>query len=104
MRTIEDVAETVEQQRSDDPNSYFVVLRDACCSNDKLYVLVSTKTDGKYKSNLLVVLNIEKNAMTINSVYVLEGNIYSTLCVNGKGQIVVVNSKTSDVEFYEEKK
>lgn len=101
LRAVEDVAETVEQQKSDDPNTYFVVLRDVYCSNDKLYVLVSTKKDGKYKSNLILVLNIENDAMALSSAYVLEGNVYSTLCVNEKGQLVVVNSKTSNVEFYE---
>lgn len=101
LKEIEEIAKTVEQEKSDKPNSYFVVVQDACVANGKLFLLISSKNNNKYRCNNVVTLKTANNTIEFDEIYELKGDVYSTLCVNGKGQIVIVNAKTASVEVYE---
>lgn len=101
LNEIEEIAKTVEQEKSDKPNSYFVVVQDACVANGKLFLLISSKNNNKYRCNNVVTLKTANNTIEFDGIYELKGDVYSTLCVNGKGQIVIVNAKTASVEVYE---
>lgn len=101
LRTIDDIANTFEQEKSEDPNSYFVIISDAYASNEYLYLLVSSKKKGKFKSNVILTLRVSNGTVELSTAYKLKGNRYSTICVNDKGQLVVVNQKTAGIEVYE---
>ena len=100
LRIIEEVANTFEQEKTNKPNSYFIVVNDAYAANGKLYILVSSKNNGKYRCNNIVVLNNENGSLFLCGFYELKGNIYSTITINENGQLVTVNSKTAAVEIY----
>ena len=101
LRNIEMIKETVEQQKTDKPNSYFVVVRDAYAADGRIYLLISSKFGGVYRCNKVLVFKTANNKIELDNFYELDGNIYSTMCINEKGQIVTVNSKTATIEIYE---
>lgn len=101
LNSIEQIAKTLIQEKSDKPNSYFVVVSDAYAANNMLYLLVASKDDRKYKCNNVLKFVVSDNEIKLEGFYELQGKIYSTLCVNGEGQLVVVNSKTASCEVYE---
>lgn len=101
LSDVEEIARTVEEQKSDKPNSYFVVVHDAYAVNGRLYLLIASKHEGKYRCNKVLVLKTTDNSIEYEKFYELSGKVYSTLCVNGEGQVVIVNSKTAAIEIYE---
>lgn len=66
-----------------------------------LYLLVSSKNKGKYRSNVILTLRVSNCTVELSTAYKLKGDRYSTICVNDKGQLVVVNQKTASIEVYE---
>lgn len=101
LNEIEEIAKTVEEEKSEKPNSYFVVVKDAYAANGKLFLLISSKSNNKYRCNNIVIFKTANNAIEFNGFYELKGEIYSTLCINGKNQLVIVNAKSASVEVYE---
>ena len=101
LMEIEEIKTTVVQQKTDKPNSYFVVVQDVYAAGGKIFLLIATKPEGRFRSNKILVLKITNNILELENFYELDDKIYSTFCVNKKGQIVIVNSKSSAIEIYE---
>ncbi len=101
LDTIDEIAKTVEQEKTDKPNSYFAVVKDAYAFNGNLFLLISSKRNGKYECNKILVLQNKNNIIEFNAFYELENKIYSTFCINKQGQLVVANAKTGGLEIYE---
>lgn len=100
LRDLPEISRTYVQEKSDKPNSFFVIVRDAYAYKHFLYLLISSKDEGKYKCNRILKIDTSGKTMQIDGFYEMSGEIYSTLCVNGAGELVVVNSKESLIELY----
>lgn len=101
LKNIEEINETVEQQKTDKPNSYFVVVRDAYVADGRIFLLIASKPGGRYRCNKVLVLKTVNDKIEFDNLYELDGKTYSVLCINEKGQTVTVNSKTAAIEIYE---
>lgn len=101
LNNIQYVAQTAESEKSDKPNSYFVIIRDACVADNKLYILIASKNNGIYRCNNVLKFIIVDDKLELEGSYELKEKKYSTICINGSAQLVAIVSKSSCLEVYD---
>ena len=101
LGNIKEVVQVVKQEASNKPNSYFVVIKDACVDDNTLFLLMATKDGGKYKCNHVLKFIIQEQMLEFEGMYELKSKIYSSICVNNNRQIVALTSKKTCIEIYE---
>jgi len=98
LNTIPELSKIFLKERSDIPNRYFVVIKDAYYHNGMLYLLVAS-TDREFHCNKIIGLKkTEKEFVHIES-YQLKQSVYETFCVSGN-TLYAFNSYSSAIDIY----
>ncbi len=98
LATIPELSNTFLKERSNIPNRYFVVIKDAYYHNGMLYLLVASK-DGEFHCNKIVALKKKEEEFVHMVSYQLKQSIYETFCVSGN-TLYAFNSYSSAIEIY----
>lgn len=96
---IDILANNYKKQKEQDANSYIVVIRDVYYHQGHLYAL-ATSNEPKYKCNKIIILKKTGSSFVHTNTLQLQGDIYATICINDKNELVAINGKTSAIEVY----
>ena len=100
LRTIPEIRKNAEAYKNTPqvPNTYSIMIRDACYNDGKVYLLVITNED-KYICNKVCVLDVSEKIEHINTLE-LTGSVYGSFCITKEGRIVAFNALEASLDFF----
>lgn len=100
LRQIDILKHIYRNQNETVTNKTFVVVRDAYCHGDYVYLLVSSSVKP-YRCNTLLVMHQSRDSFEYVCSYTLKGDSYRTFCITNDSRCMAVNAKKSTIEIYD---
>ena len=99
LTNISDIKEEYYANKSDDPKSFFVHIKDAQYSKGKVYLLFSRQLPS-YSCNTLIVIDTHSHNYRHVATYRLSENLYSTFCITDDNECIAFERAQSALEKY----